>query len=348
MPNSAPRGFASDNGAGVHPEILAAIAAANVGHALAYGADPWTARAVDAFRSHFGPAAEVFFVFNGTGANVLGIQSLTQPYEAVICADYAHINVDECGAPERFTGCKLIGVPAPAGRVTPDAVAGVLHGIGVQHHVQPRVISISQSSEYGTVYPPAEIRALADFAHAHDLLLHMDGARIANAAASLDVPLRAITVDAGVDVLSFGGTKNGLLGAEAVVLFDPARAATFRFIRKQGMQLASKMRFVAAQFEALLGTDLWLRSAGHANAMARRLGDGLRGIPGVTVTHPVEANGVFAILPRDAIAPLQEEMFFYVWDEGRNEVRLMASFDTTPDDVDRFVAAVARRLGSRA
>jgi threonine aldolase len=338
MPNS----FASDNSAGVHPEILAAISAANHGHALAYGADPWTARAIDVFRSHFGPTAEVFFVFNGTGANVLGIQSLVQPYEAVICADYAHINVDECGAPERLTGCKLIGVPAPAGRLTPEAVAPCLHGIGVQHHVQPRVISISQSSEYGTVYTPDEIRALADFAHANGLFLHMDGARIANAAAALDVPLRAITVDAGVDVLSFGGTKNGLLGAEAVVLFDPARAATFRFIRKQGMQLASKMRFVAAQFEALLGTDLWLESARHANAMAHRLGLGLGAIPGVTVTHPVEANGVFAILPHDAIAPLQEEMFFYVWDERRDEVRLMASFDTTPDDVDRFIAAAAR------
>ena len=342
--------FASDNSAGVHPEILAAIAAANVGHALAYGADPWTARAVDAFRTPLRPGRRVvFFVFNGTGANVLGSSRLTQPYEAVICADYAHINVDECGAPERFTGCKLIGVPAPDGRLTPDAVARVLHGIGNPasrpaarrlHHAVERVwhrLHGGRNRAPSPILPMRTTCCCTWMARESPMLPRHSMCRSAR-----------FTLDAGVDVLSFGGTKNGLLGAEAVVLFDPARAAIFRFIRKQGMQLASKMRFVAAQFEALLGTDLWLRSAGHANAMARRLGDGLRGVPGVTVTHPVEANGVFAILPRDAIAPLQEEMFFYVWDEGRNEVRLMASFDTTPDDVDRFVAAVARRLAARA
>jgi threonine aldolase len=348
MSSNPVRSFASDNNAGVHPEILAAITAANDGHVRAYGDDPCTARAVEAFRAHFGPATEVFFVFNGTGANVLGIQALVRPHEAVICADLAHINVDECGAPERFTGCKLLGVPAPDGKLTPAAVEGRLRGIGDQHHVQPRVVSISQSSEYGTVYTPDEIRALADFAHAHGLLLHMDGARISNAAAALDLPLRAVTADAGVDVLSFGGTKNGLLGGEAVVLFDPAHAERFRFIRKQGMQLSSKMRFVAAQFEALVGTDLWLRSARHANAMARRLGDGLRRIPGVTVTQSVDANAVFAILPRGRIPALQAEAFFYVWDETRDEVRLMASFDTTEDDVDRFVSAVARHAASPA
>lgn len=348
MTSSPARSFASDNNAGVHPEILAAIAAANEGHVRAYGDDPYTARAVDAFRSQFGPAVEVFFVFNGTGANVLGIQALVRPHEAVICADLAHINVDECGAPERFTGCKLLGVPAPDGKVTPDAVAARLRGIGDQHHVQPRVVSISQSSEYGTVYRPAEIRALADFAHAHGLLLHMDGARIANAAAALDLPLRGVTADAGVDVLSFGGTKNGLLGGEAVVFFDPAHAERFRFIRKQGMQLSSKMRFVAAQFEALVGTDLWLRSARHANAMARRLGEGLRRIPGVTVTQPVDANAVFAILPGGSIPALQAQAYFYVWDDTRDEVRLMASFDTTEDDVDRFLAAVARHAATPA
>ena len=342
MSSKPVRSFASDNNAGVHPEILAAIAAANDGHVRAYGDDPYTARAVEAFRAHFGPATEVFLVFNGTGANVLGIQALVRPFEAVICADLAHINVDECGAPERFTGCKLLGVPAPDGKLTPAAVEGRLRGIGDQHHVQPRVVSISQSSEYGTVYTPAEVRALADFAHAHGLLLHMDGARISNAAAALDRPLRAVTADAGVDVLSFGGTKNGLLGGEAVVFFDPAHAERFRFIRKQGMQLSSKMRFVAAQFEALVGTDLWLRSARHANAMARRLGDGLRRIPGVTITQPVEANAVFAILPPGSIPALQAQAYFYVWDGTRDEVRLMASFDTTADDVDRFVSAVAR------
>jgi len=348
MPSSPVRSFASDNNAGIHPEILAAIAAANEGHVRAYGDDPYTARAVEAFRSQFGPATEVFFVFNGTGANVLGIQALVRPHEAVICADLAHINVDECGAPERFTGCKLLGVAAPDGKLTVAAIATRLRGIGDQHHVQPRIVSISQSSEYGTVYTPAEIRTLADFAHAHGLLLHMDGARISNAAAALDLPLRAVTADAGVDVLSFGGTKNGLLGGEAVVFFEPAHAERFRFIRKQGMQLSSKMRFVAAQFEALIGTDLWLRSARHANAMARRLGDGLRRIPGVTVTQPVDANAVFAILPRGSVPALQAEAFFYVWDEPRDEVRLMASFDTTEDDVDRFIAAVARHAAAPA
>jgi threonine aldolase len=347
MPTELPRTFASDNNAGVHPEILTAIEAANRGHVLAYGADPFTAAAVETFQSHLGPDAEVFFVFNGTGANVLGIQAVTRPYEAVICADLAHINVDECGAPERLSGCKLLGVPAPGGKISPDAVGSRLRGIGDQHHVQPRLLSISQSSEYGTVYTPDEIRALATFAHANGLLLHMDGARIANAAAALDLPLRAITADAGVDVLSFGGTKNGLLGGEAVVFFRQEHAAAFRFIRKQGMQLASKMRFVAAQFDALLGTDLWLRSARHANAMAQRLGLGLGAVPGVALTQPVEANAVFAILPRDTIAPLQAEAYFHVWDEPRNEVRLMASFDTTPDDVDRFVAAAARLLRAR-
>lgn len=347
MPADIPRTFASDNNAGVHPEILAAIEAANRGHVLAYGADPFTTRAVETFRSHLGPEVEVFFVFNGTGANVLGIQAVTRPYEAVICADLAHINVDECGAPERLSGCKLLGVPAPDGKVTPDALATRLRGIGDQHHVQPRLVSISQSTEYGTVYTADEILTLARFAHDNGLLLHMDGARIANAAAALDVPLRAITADAGVDVLTFGGTKNGLLGGEAVIFFDPAHADAFRFIRKQGMQLASKMRFVAAQFDALLGTGLWLRNARHANAMARRLGLGLGAVPGVTVTQPVDANAVFAIMPRHAIAPLQAEAYFHLWDEPRNEARLMASFDTTADDVDRFVEAAARHVGAR-
>ena len=348
MASSPARSFASDNNAGVHPEILAAIAAANEGHVRAYGDDPYTARAVEAFRAQFGADAEVFFVFNGTGANVLGMQALVRPHEAVICADLAHINVDECGAPERFTGCKLLGAPAPDGKLTTAAVATRIRGVGDQHHVQPRLVSISQSTEYGTVYTPAEIRTLADFAHQHGLLLHMDGARISNAAAALGLPLRAVTRDAGVDVLSFGGTKNGLLGGEAVVFFEPAHAERFRFIRKQGMQLSSKMRFVAAQFEALIGTDLWLRNARHANAMARRLGDGLRRIPGVTVTQPVDANAVFAVLPHGSVPALQAAAYFYVWDDTRDEVRLMASFDTTEDDVDRFVAAVARQAVSPA
>lgn len=343
---SEPRGFASDNNAGAHPEVLAALARANAGHVRAYGDDPYTAAAEARICEQLGGSAEAFFVFNGTGANVLGLQAVMRPHEAVICSDFAHINVDECGAPERYVGCKLLGVATPDGKLTPALVASRLAGIGVEHHVQPRVVSISQSTEYGTVYTPGELRALADFAHGHGLRLHVDGARIANAAAALDLPLRAITADAGVDVLSFGGTKNGLLGGEAVVFFDPADAGQFRFIRKQGMQLASKMRFVAAQFDALLTDDLWLRNARHANAMAERLEERVRRIDGVTITQPVDANAVFAIVPRQAIPVIQERFFFYVWNEERSEVRWMASWDTTADDVDEFAATIARAVGS--
>ena len=340
------RSFASDNNAGAHPEILAALARVNDGHVRAYGDDPFTAAAVARLRGHLGGQAEIFFVFGGTGANVLGLQALMRPHEAVICSDCAHIQVDECGAPERFIGCKLLGVPAPAGKLTPQAIVSRLVGIGSEHHSQPRVVSISQVTEYGTVYTPDEIRALADTAHEHGLFLHVDGARIANAAAALGVSLRAITVDAGVDIMSLGGTKNGLVGGEAVVFFDPRHAADFRFTRKQGMQLPSKMRFIAAQFEALFTDDLWLRSARHANAMARRLADKVRDLPGLAITQPVEANAVFAILPRDVIPGLQSEFFFYMWDERRSEVRWMASWDTTEGDVDRFASTISRAMGS--
>ncbi|HEX6643987.1 MAG TPA: low specificity L-threonine aldolase [Gemmatimonadales bacterium] len=340
------RSFASDNNAGAHPEVLAALARVNVGHVRAYGEDPFTEAAAARLREHLGGRAEIFFVFGGTGANVLGLQAVMRPHEAVICSRYAHIQVDECGAPERFIGGKLLEVDAPGGKVTPAAVASRMAGVGNQHHAQPRVVSISQATEYGTVYTVAELRDLARAAHERGLLLHVDGARIANAAASLGVPLAEITREAGVDVLSFGGTKNGLVGGEAVVFFDPAHAQDFLYVRKQGMQLASKMRFVAAQFEALFTDDLWLRSARHANRMAARLADRVQDVPGVTITQPVEANGVFAILPREAIAPLQEEFFFYVWDEARSEVRWMASWDTTEEDVDRFSSAIARAVGS--
>ena len=340
------RSFASDNNAGVHPEVLAAVGRANVGHVRAYGDDPFTEAALARLREQLGERAHPFLVFGGTGANVLGLQAVMRPHEAVICSDFAHINLDECGAPERYVGCKLLGVPSPDGKLTPELVRARISGVGVEHHVQPRVVSVSQATEYGTVYTPAELRALADFAHANGLFLHVDGARIANAAAALSVPLRDITQDAGVDVLSFGGTKNGLLGGEAVVFFSPDHAAGFRFIRKQGMQLASKMRFVAAQFEALLSDDLWLRSARHANDMARRLEQKVRAVPGVTVTQPVEANAVFATVPREAIPVLQEAFFFYVWSEPRSEVRWMASWDTTEDDVDAFAATIASALGS--
>lgn len=335
-----PRAFASDNNAGVHPEVLAALAAANAGHARSYGHDPLTEQAREVFRLHFGPAADAWFVFNGTAANVLGLAAVTRPHEAIICSDGAHIHVDECGAPERFTGCKLIPVRCPDGRLRPADLPPLLHGIGDEHRVQPRVVSITQATELGTVYTAGEIRALADAAHAHGLLLHLDGARLANAAVSLDLPLRALTTDAGVDLLSFGGTKNGLLGAEAIVFPQGAGGDAMAFIRKQGMQLASKMRFLAAQFIALLAGDLWRRNAGHANRMARLLADQVRGVPGVALTQPVEANGVFARVPPEHIPALQERAFFYVWNPETSEVRWMTAWDTTEQDIATFAAAV--------
>jgi threonine aldolase len=337
------RGFASDNHAGVHPEVMAAIAAANDGHAAAYGADPWTARAQQRFREHFGPTAHAYPVFNGTGANVLCLEALTRPWQGVVCARSAHLNVDECGAPER-AGRKLLVVDTPDGRLTPELVAPLLVRIGDEHVVQPRVISITQSTELGTVYPPGAVAALAEWAHAHGMLLHVDGARLCNAAAALEVPLRALTTDAGVDALSFGGTKNGVMGAEAVVLLRDEIADGFRFRRKQAMQLASKMRFVSAQLEALLAGDLWKRSAGHANAMARRLVDAVRHLPGLTVTQPVEANAVFAVLAPEATERLQRDWPLYVWDDNTGEVRWMCSWDTAPEDVDAFAADVRALL----
>ena len=338
------RSFASDNNAGIHPDILKAIVDANQGHVPAYGDDPYTARAVAAFRKHFGPETEVHFVFNGTGANVLGLQTLTSSYDAIFCAATAHIENDECGAPEKFTGCKLLTIDTPDGKLTPKLVAPHLSGVGDQHHVQPRVISISQTTEMGTVYTAGEVRALAEFAHASGMLLHMDGARISNAAASLGVSLRAITVDAGVDVLSFGGTKNGLMLGEAVVMFKPELARNFKFTRKQGMQLSSKMRFIAAQFEALLSNDLWLSNASHANAMAQRLFAKLADVRGVRVTQKVQANAIFAEVPPAAVALIQKQYHFYVWRESTSEVRWMASWDTTESDVDGMIAAIRGSL----
>jgi threonine aldolase len=332
-------GFASDNHAGVHPDVLAAVVAANEGHAPAYGGDTWTVRAVQRFRQHFGASAQAFPVFNGTAANVLCLEALTQPWQAVVCAHTAHLHVDECGAPER-AGRKLLVVETPDGRLTPEMVAPVLRRIGDEHVVQPRVISITQSTELGTVYPPAAIAALADWAHAHDMLLHVDGSRLANAAAALDVPLRALTTDVGVDALSFGGTKNGAMGVEAVVLLRAELAAGFLYRRKQAMQLGSKMRYMSAQLDALLSNDLWRRNAEHSNAMARRLADGVRDVDGVQITQPVEANVVFAILDPAATEHLQRDWPFYVWDEHTGEVRWMAAWDTTPEDIDAFIADV--------
>jgi threonine aldolase len=340
------RSFASDNNAGVHPEILDAIARVNQGHVIAYGDDPYTRSAIAKFEEHFGAGIDVFFTFNGTGANVLGLQAINRPYHAVLCSEYAHIYSDECGAPEKHTGCKLIPLPHQDGKITLNAVKHAYHGIGDQHHVQARVISITQSTEMGTVYKPEEIQALAGFAHENRMFLHMDGARIANAAASLGQTLRQVTRDLGVDVLSFGGTKNGIMGGEAVVFFNRKLSPDFLYLRKQGMQLASKMRFIAAQFEALLTNDLWRRSAEHANAMARLLEAELRRIPQIKVIWKVEANGVFAQIPRHAVEKIKQRYFFYMWIEEECIVRWMCSFDTTEEDVREFAKVVAEAVKS--
>jgi threonine aldolase len=342
------RSFASDNNAGVHPKILEALAAVNQGHAVGYGDDPYTKAAVRLFKQHFGDDIEVFFVFNGTAANCLSLKALTEPYHAVICAEAAHIYTDECGAPEKFTGCKLIPIPAGDGKLTVESVGHAYHGIGDQHHVQPRVVSITQATEMGTVYKPREVRDLARFAHDRSMFLHMDGARIANAAVSLGLTLREATRDLGVDVLSFGGTKNGGMGAEAVVFFDRRLCRDFLYLRKQGMQLASKMRYIAAQFEALLSDHLWRKNAEHSNAMAVLLEKELKKIRKVKIVYPVDANGVFAQIPRQAIAKLQQRYFFYVWNEEQSVVRWMCSFDTTEEDVKQFAKFVAENVSSAA
>ncbi len=344
MATKPKRSFASDNNAGVHPKVLEAIAAANEGHVVAYGDDPYTDAAVELFREHFGKEVEVYFVFGGTGANVLGLKAVTEPHHAIICADTAHINVDECGAPEKLTGCKLLSLPNKDGKITVDQMAPFLNVVGFEHHVQPRVISISQSTEMGTVYKPNELKKLAAFAHKNEMLLHMDGARIANAAASLKTNLSSITREVGVDVLSFGGAKNGMMYGEAVVFFDRSLAKDFKYTRKQGTHLPSKMRFISAQFSALLSKDLWRENAVNANSMAKLLAQELRQIPLIEITQEVESNGVFACLPKKHIASLQKQYFFYVWNEQTSEVRFMTSFDTTPQDIRDFVALVKQTL----
>ena len=332
------RGFASDNNAGVHPRILKALEEVNTGHEIAYGDDQYTHKALLRMKEIFGKESEIFFVFIGTAANVLGLSASTRPHHSIICADTAHIHVDECGAPERFTGCKLLSVKTPDGKLTIEGISAHMHGFGFEHHSQPRIISITQSTEMGTLYSLEEIRELADYAHHHGMLLHMDGARIANAAVALDVDFYELTGGAGVDVLSFGGTKNGMMYGEAIVFFDPAMAVDFKYIRKQGMQLASKMRYISAQFEAYLSGGLWKENALHANRMASRLHAAVRDIPGVKITQKVEANAVFAIIPAEVIQRLQEEFFFYIWDEAASEVRWMCSYDTTEEDIDAFAS----------
>lgn len=339
------KAFASDNYSGVHPEIMEALSRANTGHMGSYGNDEITTRTKKLFENLFGSGTEVFFVYNGTGANVIGLSTLTKSFHSVICSDLAHINVDESTASEKFLGCKLIDVPTTDGKITPQQVEQKIIRVGDQHHPQAKVISISQTTEYATVYSVEEIKALSTIAKKHNLYLHMDGSRISNAAVSLGKDFRSFTRDAGVDVLSFGGTKNGMMFGEAVVIFNPDLARDAHYLRKQGMQLHSKMRFVSAQFEALLSNDLWKRNASHSNAMAKKLAEGLKNIPRVTLTQAVEANGVFAILPKEIIPALQEEIFFYVWNEQTHEVRLMCSLDTTEEEIDRFIKKTRELVG---
>lgn len=331
------KAFASDNYSGVHPEVMEALNRANHEHVGSYGADDNTQRTINIFKNFFGNDIEVFFVYNGTGANVLGLQALTQSFHSIICSALAHINVDESTAPEKFTGCKLIGIPTTDGKIYPDQVEQKIQRLGDQHHPQAKVISISQSTEYSTVYSVEEIKALSAVAKRYNLYLHMDGARISNAAVSLKKDFRTFTTDAGVDVLSFGGAKNGMMFGEAVVFFNREMAKYFPYIRKQGMQLHSKMRFISSQFEALLSNDLWKRNATHANTMARKLEEGLSRIPQIKITQNVDGNGVFAIMPESIIEGLQKEFYFYVWNERTNECRLMCSFDTKEEEIDRLV-----------
>ncbi|GAA2430013.1 low specificity L-threonine aldolase [Streptomyces glaucus] len=334
------RGFASDNYAGAHPEVLAALALANGGHQVSYGEDVYTEHLQGVARSHFGATAEAFPVFNGTGANVVALQAVTDRWGAVICAESAHINVDECGAPERVGGLKLLTVPTPDGKLTPELIDREAYGWDDEHRAMPQVVSIAQTTELGTVYTPEEIRALCEHAHAHGMRVHLDGSRLANAAAFLDVPMRAFTNAAGVDILSLGGTKNGALFGEAVVVIDQDAVRHMKHLRKLSMQLASKMRFVSVQLEALFAKDLWLRNARHANEMAQRLAEGVRAVHGVEILHPVQSNAVFARLPHDVAERLRKRFRFYFWDEAAGVVRWMCAFDTTEEDVDAFVAAL--------
>ncbi len=347
LPTPPACAFASDNAAGAHPLVLEALLQANVGHALAYGSDAWTAEAEARFRDLFGPASQAFLVWNGTGANVMALAALIRPADCIVCSQWAHIAVDETGAPERVLGSKLLTVASADGKIVPAQLEEQAHLVGVQHHAQPGVVSITQSTELGTLYTPEEIAALCETAHRMGMKVHLDGARIANATAALGgtvQALRSFTVDAGVDVVSFGGTKAGLAFGEAVVFLDPELARRAMFIRKQVTQLPSKMRFVAAQFNALLHDDLWIHLAEHSNAMGRRLYDATAGIAGLSYDAEPEVNSVFPILPRHLIAPLQDWCFFWDWDTTRNQVRWMTAWDTTVADVDSFAAGVAAAL----
>lgn len=346
MKNIHKKNFASDNYAGMHPDILQAIASVNEHAQKAYGDDDYTAAAVELFKQQFGSDIDVYFVVNGTAANILGLSAVLKPYQAVLCSQVAHINVDECGAFEKYTGSKLLTITTTDGKITVDDIKTKLFDCGNQHRVQPKIVSISQSTELGTLYSQEEIKNITEFAHAHNMLVHMDGARLSNAAASLNLSLSALTRDVGIDIVSFGGTKDGMMFGEAVIFFDKKLSEDFKYIRKQGMQLISKMRFIAAQFIALLSNDLWRRNAHHANAMAQLLHAEIKKNSEIVISRPVQSNAVFAYVDARLIVALQEKYYFYVWDEATHEVRWMTSFNTTEQDVFDFVADIKQNTQS--
>ena len=337
-------GFGSDNHSGVHPDILKAVEHANQGYSIAYGLDDYTKRAVQKLKTIFGSQSDVYFVYNGTAANILGLKNVINSYHSIFCAESAHLTVHECCGPENFIGCKLVNIPTADGKLTIDLIEPCMIGVSDPHMAQPRAVSLTQATERGTVYRPAEIKKLADFAHRNGMLLHMDGARLCNAAAFLKKDLNEISGKAGIDILSFGGTKNGMMFGEAVVFFDKTMSKEFEFIRKQGMQLASKMRYISAQFSAFLSNDLWLKNAQHANAMAQLLAKELRTIPQIGITQKVEANMVYATIPNRYIPVLQKQYYFHRFNERTSEVRLMCSFMTTPDEVHAFTETIRKTL----
>lgn len=330
------RSFASDNNSGVHPLVMDAVIKANENHAVGYGDDPWTAAAVTKIKEIFGEKASPFFVFNGTGANSVALQAVTRSFNSILCAETAHINVDECGAPGRMTGCAIVTIPTPDGKLTPELIKPHLHNFGVCHHSQPKVVYISQVTELGTIYTIEEVKAIADLLHAHNMYLHMDGARLANACAFLNCSMKQVTVDAGVDVLSFGGTKNGMMMGEAVVAFSPDIAENLMYFRKQSAQLASKLRYLSAQFIPYLENNLWLENAMKANLAATKLADIMKQYPQICFTQKIESNALFFTIPTEALRKLQEEYFFYMWNEEQNEARLVTSWDTTGEDIAGF------------
>lgn len=328
------RSFASDNNSGVHPRIMDAIIKANDNHAVGYGEDPWTAAAEAKIKEVFGNTASPFIVFNGTGANSVALQAVTRSFNSILCASTAHINVDECGAPARMTGCAFVAIPTPDGKLTPELIRPHLHNFGVCHHSQPKAVYISQVSELGTIYTIDEVRAIADLLHEHDMYLHMDGARLANACAYLNCSMKAVTVDAGVDILSFGGTKNGMMMGESVVSFRPEISANLQYFRKQSAQLASKLRYLSAQFIPYLENNLWLENAKKANEAALRLASVLKKYPQIHFTQKIESNQLFFTIPSEQLKKLQEKYFFYMWNEDINEARLVTSWDTTDADIN--------------